>query len=121
MFARTGGILTRLLPLYVSEHPDPGFRLRWLTGERCRTGILPRYDGSVGPVHRNHVASERLFGFLVSHHVVDDRVQRRVGSHTVGWNLPHLKAGGQAAPRRPSRPPNSEHRFRGASPSRLFR
>jgi hypothetical protein len=81
MLALTDGSYTRLLLLDVSEHPDPGFRLRRLTGECCRAGILPRYDGGFCPVHRNDVAGERVLGPGIRHRVFDDRVKRRVGSH----------------------------------------
>ena len=79
--------LPRLLPLDISEHPDPGFRLHWLTSEGRRAGILPCYEGSFGPVHLDHVAGERLFGRLVRHYVLDDRVQRRVRSHRARSDL----------------------------------
>ena len=70
--------LTGLLPLDGSEHPVPGLRLRGLSGERRRTGILPRHGSGLPPVHIDHVAGEIQIVGIIDHYgcLVDYRVER---------------------------------------------
>ena len=69
--------LTGLLPLDGPEHPDLGLRLRGLSGERRRTGILPRHGSGLPPVHIDHVADELQIVGIIDHYgcLVDYRVE----------------------------------------------
>lgn len=50
------------------KHPNPGFSLRDLAGERCGAGILPCHCSSPRPVHLDHVAGEGVIIDSVGHH-----------------------------------------------------
>src|SRR5215207_2728325 len=66
-----------LMALDDAEHPDPGFRLCRLPGERRATGISARDGSRLGAVHVHHAAGKQLTVGIVIHRLSSKEASER--------------------------------------------